>query len=161
MSLSQAQALDNINQYNDAHSKDVPKQAFRNNVKHSKYIFRNGKVANFVDGVYVTTVEWEVEELMKEVKARHPHIHLMDGKDIPQTADEAREALRAKIIAEHEATKARTMNKDNDAGNTDITKLVPGNTRSIGDVAGESTSAASEGGAKPAVVVTPKVTASK
>lgn len=99
---------------------------FKCHVQSCKYYFKNGSVAYFTDGRFATSNEEEIEELMAEIKARHPHIYIDDKEKTASSAmQDPMSALRAKIIAEYEAerkfksTQTPEVTQLGDTGNTD------------------------------------------
>lgn len=81
---------------------------FMSNIPSSRYIFKNGKVANFVGGIYTTSIASEIEELDSEVDNGHPHISIDSSRRVI-SADELdpmvalKKKLRAEILAEQAA----------------------------------------------------------
>jgi hypothetical protein len=110
---------------------------FKSTYPHINYIFKNGKQAIFVNGVYRTDVQWEIDELMHEISLGHPHIAVdAEAPTIDSEMIDPMNALRAKIIAEFLAKEAKATDPNNDMGNTDPNaKLMPGNSRDISEAA--------------------------
>lgn len=103
------------------------------------YVFGSGKVAVFIQGFYRTAVQWEIEELEREIANGHPHIH-RPAKEEDRVVESAlldpMAALRAKIIAEYKAAELAATNPDRDMGQTDQNaKLMPGNTMDVAEAA--------------------------
>lgn len=92
---------------------------FCSNLPSSKYVFRSGKVANFVRGQYLTTIQSEIDELNNEIELGHPHISI-DPKE--KTVDSMHADPLAKIkkqaIEEYIAAQAAAIDPSNDMGNT-------------------------------------------
>lgn len=77
-------------------------------IKSCKYIFKDGTVANFVNGKFPTTLPQQIEELDKVVAAGHPHIHVRKGEEVVDydTTDPLAE-LRKKFFNEFKAEQAQ------------------------------------------------------
>lgn len=81
---------------------------FRSNLPSCKYIFRSGKVAEFVAGNYITKNQKEIDELNEEISYGHPHLFVEAGRTTVQ-ADELdplnalKKKLRQEILAEMDA----------------------------------------------------------
>ena len=107
-------------------------KVFKSNIPSINYIFPWGTVAAFQFGVYRTEVEKEVEHLNAEVALKHPHIYIDDAeKEIDSAMVDPIHALRAKIIAEYEASRARAENPDQDLGQSDQSAVKPSNSRDV------------------------------
>jgi hypothetical protein len=117
----------------------VAARVFRSNVMSMRYVFKNGKVAAFLSGKYSTDIAHEIQELDAEVAAHHPNINT-NPEEIIDTIDPI-EALKKKHIEEYLAQQAKSLHKDNDAGNSEQTKLNVANSRTVGDGAAGSDSA--------------------
>lgn len=114
-------------------------QLFKSRIASMRYVFKNGKTANFILGQYATDVESEITELHAEIKSGNPILHI--DKDEPtKLFVEPIESLRAKIIAEYEAEKARTLNKNNDAGYSVQGRLNVANSSTVSEGAASSDS---------------------
>ena len=82
-----------------------------------------GKKIRFVAGVYITDNEHEIEFLDKEIKQGHPMIYVKKGDEVVGAeALDPMAAIKAKIIAEHEAAKAAQADPKRDMGNTSTPK---------------------------------------
>jgi hypothetical protein len=85
----------------------------------SKYAFRSGKVANFVDGKYLTAIKSEIEELTAEIESDNPYLYV-DKNELTVSSDKADplETYRKKVIEEYIAAQTKAINPANDMGNT-------------------------------------------
>ena len=109
---------------------------FKSTIPSVNYIFANGKPAIFQQGVYRTTIDWEIQELEKEVKNGHPHLYLDENeKQIDSEMVDPMNALRAKIIAEFLDAQSKAVNPANDMGSTTQEPLKPANSRDVADAA--------------------------
>lgn len=90
------------------------------NVPSSRYVFKNGKIANFIGGIYTTHIEQEIAELDFEVANDHPNI-FVDPKRRVISADELdpmavlKKKLRAELKAEMDAEAATGRDFGNSA----------------------------------------------
>lgn len=139
---TQAQAMA-ANLQKVAEAKKVPRRVFRSNLLTMRYVFKAGKVANFLtkDGVtsqYVTDLSHEIEELDAEIAMGHPHI--LEGKEETTEAVDTMEALRQKHIQEYLAAQAKATKKDNDAGSSEQGKLNMSHSGNIAEAAAGSDS---------------------
>jgi hypothetical protein len=68
----------------------------------------NGKFLYFKNGELATADEEEIKELDAEIKRKHPHIYIDEGKKTITSEEllDPMAALKKRIIAEHEATKS-------------------------------------------------------
>ena len=107
---------------------------FCSNLPSSKYIFKSGKVANFVRGQYLTSIESEIAELNADIGFGHPNIHI-DPKE--RTVDSLHADPLAKIkklaIEEYLAAQQRAVDPSNDMGNSVQTGVIQ-NSRTIASV---------------------------
>lgn len=79
--------------------------AFQSRLPSSRYIFKDGTVATFVNGEFLTDVESQIAELMSEINSKnaHPYIYVdPERKEVDIEAD-PQAALKAQIRAELEA----------------------------------------------------------
>lgn len=101
-------------------------RVFKATLPSVNYVFKNGKPAIFVQGVYTTDVPFEIEELDAEIATRHPHIFIDESmREIDSAKVDPIAALREKIIAEYQATMAAATSLDNDLGNSTQGALKP------------------------------------
>lgn len=118
-------------------------RVFKATLPSINYIFKNGKPAIFVQGVYTTDVPFEIEEFEAEIAARHPHIFIDSAmREIDSAAVDPIAALREKIIAEYKATMANATSLDNDRGSSAQGALKPA---SSVDVAAATAGGSGEG----------------
>ena len=107
-------------------------KVFKSNIPSINYIFPWGTVAAFQFGTYRTDMEKEIEHLEAEVKLNHPHIYIDETeREIDSAMVDPIHALRAKIIAEYEASRARAENPDQDLGKSDQSAVKPSNSRDV------------------------------
>lgn len=101
-------------------------RVFKATLPSVNYIFKNGKPAIFINGMYTTDVPFEIEELDAEIATRHPHIFIDSAmREIDSAKVDPIAALREKIIAEYQATMAAATSLDNDLGNSTQGALKP------------------------------------
>jgi hypothetical protein len=101
-------------------------RVFKATLPSINYIFKNGKPAIFINGMYTTDVPFEIEELDAEIATRHPHIFIDEAmREIDSAKVDPIAALREKIIAEYKATMAAATDQDNDRGNSVQGQLKP------------------------------------
>ena len=111
-------------------------RVFKATLPSVNYIFKNGKPAIFVNGMYTTDVPFEIEELDAEISTRHPHIFIDESmREIDSAKVDPIAALREKIIAEYKATMAAATSMDNDRGTAEAPKLKPASTSDIMEAA--------------------------
>lgn len=77
----------------------------------ARYIFKNGKVAEFFGGVYHTEIKNEIEELNAEIAAGIGAIKQIAGQETINSLElDPVAVFKRKIIAEYEAGKLHSMN---------------------------------------------------
>lgn len=92
---------------------------FKSSLPSCRFIFSNGKVANFVRGQYTTTLENEIKELEAEVAEGNPHIYIDNSqKTISVEELDPLYAIKKKAIEEYLAQQQKAVNPNNDMGNT-------------------------------------------
>ena len=96
-------------------------RVFRSNVQSVKYVFKNGKVAAFMQGKYTTDIKYEIDELDEEIAAGHPNFSA--NKEEVVELIEPMEVLRSRFIAEYIANQKSATSGTNDAGNSEFVKL--------------------------------------
>lgn len=86
---------------------DVDLHVYHNRLPSCHYVFKDGSQGTFVAGVYKTANPYEVEQLDKEVRLKHPHIYVDKTKPAVISAKldadpmaALREKIRAEILAE-------------------------------------------------------------
>lgn len=116
------------------------KKVFKSRIDSCKYIFSNGKEANFIGGKYLTDLESEIAALEFEIKSGHPHIYIDTAeKEIDTEQMDPIEQIKKKAIAEYIAAQKAAVNPDNNMGSTEQGKLTGiSNSRSIAALTGES-----------------------
>lgn len=77
------------------------KQIFKSSIPHIRLVFKDGKVANFLNHVYMTDVPSEISELRAEIgeegfgKSKHPHIYIdSNEKEFDANAPTALELIK-------------------------------------------------------------------
>lgn len=109
---------------------------FKSTQLSSNYIFRSGKVANFVRGRFSTDDPTEIKELQNEVDTKHPYIY-KDAKEATIDTEKLdpmwklKQDMRAQILAEM----AASQDPSRDMGSYEQTKLSPSSTTDIAPVA--------------------------
>lgn len=107
---------------------------FKSTLPSVNYIFSNGKPAIFVNGVYRTDIQAEIEALKYEIAQKHPHIYVDPTEEtIESDMVDPMNALRAKIIAEYKASMAQATDPSRDMGSSEHGKLMPGNSSDIAE----------------------------
>ena len=107
---------------------------FKSSIPSINYIFAIGKPAIFQGGFHRTDVEWEIKELMAEVDLRHPHITIPESEServVDSSMVDPMAVLRAKIIADYEASKLADAAGNKDMGESKQGPLIPANSRDI------------------------------
>lgn len=134
------------------------KKVFKCRIPSSKYLFSNGKEANFIGGRYMTDVEAEIAALEGEIKLGHPHIYVDSAeKEVDTEQMDPIEQIKKKAIAEYIAAQTKAINTSNDMGNTEQGKLQGiGNSSSTAMLAtgSDSSTAVNEGSQAPAATPT-------
>jgi hypothetical protein len=107
-----------------------------------KYVFRSGKTAIFEGGVYRTTIDSEIAELIEQIAAGIGAIWQERGQEVVDSDDiDPVAVFKRKIIAEYEAEKARSL--DNGTSFSDSSASgKPTGTKAMGGNAAQSTSGA-------------------
>jgi hypothetical protein len=117
------------------HQFQMDKQACR-------YVFKSGKIAEFIGGLYRTTVKSEIEELQAEIDSGigsiwvPPEAPTIDSEDMDPVA-----VMKKKVIAEYLAQQARAQNNGESTSESDP-KTGMGNTKNLAAVSAGSTSGA-------------------
>lgn len=79
----------------------------------SKYLFTNGKEANFVNGQFTTAIPTEIHQLETEVLAGHPHLYMDPNRlEVDVANQDPLMDLKARIISEYEAAKQAMVKAD-------------------------------------------------
>ena len=78
---------------------------FKSNIPSSRYIFKDGTVANFTQGIYTTSIQEYIKELDTEILKGHPHISRESGRaqvslDELDPVSVMKKKLKAEILAE-------------------------------------------------------------
>ena len=123
----------------------VTARVFRSNIPSCRYVFKNGKVAPFIGGKYITNIKHEIDELDTEIEMKHPYISA--NKEEAVNTIEPLEALKVRFFAEFQAAQAANLLKSNDAGTSEQGKLNIANSSTVSAGMAGSSSA----GATPAL----------
>ena len=100
---------------------------YRSHIPSSKYIFKNGKEANFIQGRYTTADETEIAELDAEVKAGHPFIFVKaDEATVDSDQLSPLEHIKQQAIKEYLAAQASATDNSNDMGSTETKPVLQG-----------------------------------
>lgn len=100
------------------------------------YIFTNGKPAIFVQGKFTTNIDFEIQELEREIATGHPHIYIDPAEsEIDSDALTPMEILRAKVREELVAEMAAATNPANNMGTTVQEPVKPASTADIAQAA--------------------------
>ena len=92
---------------------------FKSRIPSCKFLFKNGKEANFIGGKFMTDNESEIAELQAEVDLRHPHIYVdPEEAKVDSERVDPLEQIRMKAVAEYLAKQAAAVATTNDRGNT-------------------------------------------
>lgn len=89
---------------------------FKTQVSSSKYIFRNGKIGNFVQGIYVTNLPKEIEELREEIAAGNTYFSEIGEVSAVEADPVSR--LKEDAIKEFIERQKSAVNPSNDMGTT-------------------------------------------
>ena len=110
------------------------KNRFFSRIPSCKYIFKNGKEAAFVGGIFDTDIPQEVAELEAEVAAGHPQIFIDPDQFVIDTAQiDPLAEIKRKAIEEYLAAQKAASDPANDRGTTEESKL---NVTSTADISG-------------------------
>jgi hypothetical protein len=104
-------------------AKDTSKVAarvFRSNIPSMRYIFKAGKVASFLSGIYYTDIAHEITELDAEIAHGHPNISSKPDEVV--TSVDPLEILKQKHFEEFKAQMAKSLAVGNNAGDSDAGK---------------------------------------
>ncbi len=132
---------------------------FINTLGNSRYTFKNGKNAHFIDGTFTTSLQSEIDELNEEIEAGNPYIKV-DPNRVTITADELDpiEMIRKKAVEDYKAKLSAAQDTEKNLSESDSGKLSGiGTTASIADMAAGSTSTDASPGA--ALLATPGASA--
>lgn len=111
-------------------------RVFKSTIPSVNYIFGNGKSAIFVNGVFRTDIEAEIQSLEYEVAQHHPHIYIDEKeREIDSALIDPMNAMKAKIIAEYLANQAAATSMSNDRGTSDQSGARPANTNDVASAA--------------------------
>lgn len=108
------------------------KHVFKSRVSSIKYIFKAGKEANFIAGLYYTSVDSEIAELNAEIEAGHP-IFYKDEAELTVDTDNMNplDIIKQKAVAEYIASQA-AQSKDSDKGSYEQGNVNPSSTTDLG-----------------------------
>lgn len=109
-------------------------RVFKSRIKMNTLCLPNGRVVRFVDGRMLTDLKEVIAYCEEEIRAGNPFIYMDDEKFADPKLEDPIEKLRAQIrrelLAEMKAT-----DPNNDAGNTEVQKVIPQSTQGIAAVA--------------------------
>lgn len=110
---------------------------YKSQVSSIKYVFKDGREACFVNGIYRTADAAEIEELDKELSGgRHPILYIDKAeKTIESNRIDPMAVLRENIIAEYLAEQAALNDPTRDMGNTKQEPVKPASTADVGAAA--------------------------
>jgi len=106
-------------------------------IKSCRMITEIGRVISFVDGMYVTDQQPEIDYLEKQLAAGHTKLSVVAGKEL-MTSDELdpMEVLRKKHIAEYLAEQKKLAEGKSVVDSVSVVqKLNPGSTGDVADLA--------------------------
>ncbi len=125
------------------------KKQFKSHLLSSKYIFKNGKEANFIGGVFLTNVEHEVSELQNEIELGHPHIYVdLNALEVDTKYVDPMEALKAKHFAEFEALQKKATDGSMDMGTSVQGKNVVTSSANVANAAADASAGSTGAAAK-------------
>lgn len=107
---------------------------FKSTIPSCKYILSNGKNANFVGGIYRTSLDHEVAELQNEIKLEHPHIEYIgqiSADDLDPVA-----VLKRKAVEEYLANQRAAIDPSRDMGTSTPGSITDGMVNSTGTTTG-------------------------
>lgn len=96
---------------------------YKSSVPSIQYIFKDGRPAWFIDGLYKTSDSKKIEELDAEIKLGHPYFSHAAKEESTAVLDEndivgsMRERIRQQIIEEEKAKVRAASDKARDMGN--------------------------------------------
>ena len=131
------------------------KNRYFSRVPSCKFIFKSGKEAAFVGGIFDTDFASEIKELDEEVATGHPHIFVnVDQLTIDSECLDPLTEIKRKAIEEYIAAQVAASDPKNNRGNTKETKLNTVTTADIAAASADSSSgqAVAETGAAPSVI---------
>ena len=112
---------------------------FKADLSSCRYIFKSGKIAQFEGGWYRTSIESEIKELNEQIAEGIGSIFLVPGEEtIDSEMIDPMAVLKAKIIADYEAEKARSL--DNGVSFSQQGKVVPASTKTVAAISADSLS---------------------
>lgn len=92
---------------------------FKSRIPSCKFLFKNGKEANFIGGRFMTDVQSEIDELQAEVTLNHPHIYVDSAEaKVDSEKLDPLEEIRKKAVADYLAKQAAAVATSNDRGST-------------------------------------------
>jgi hypothetical protein len=130
------------------------KNRYFSRVPSIKYIFKNGKEAAFIGGVFDTDFESEIVELDAEIKSGHPHI-FTDASQLTVDSEQVDpiEEIKKRAIAEYLASVKAVSDVTNDRGTTVQEPVKPTSTLDVAEASADSSSGASTPVAAPSAPV--------
>lgn len=111
-------------------------RVFKSSIPSITVILGNGKPCIFVQGVYRTAIQGEIDLFESEIAQGHPHLFIdPNEREIDSTMIDPMNAMRAKIIAEYVASQAAATSMTNDRGTSDQSGAKPANTADVASAA--------------------------
>lgn len=127
---------------------------FFSHIPNSTFIFPNGEVAAFQGGRYATDNPAKAAYLQYEIDAGNPYLYRKEGSMQVSKEDLAPDAeYRKRVIAEYLASQEAAKANPPEMGTSEQGKLNVADTLELGQVAADSTGAASSSAAAGAVAV--------
>ena len=109
---------------------------FKSRTRSCKYVFKDGRVANFIFGRFTTKDEKQAQELETEIALGHPDIFVdPDEKEADPRLDSPEIKSRAAVIKELIQSNLLSLDPTRDLGQVAINPLNPQNTSNIASVA--------------------------
>lgn len=109
-------------------------RVFKSRMKMNTICLPNGRICRFVDGRLLTDIKEVIEYIESEIKLGNPFIYMDEEKfadpKLEDPIEKLREQIRNELLAEMKAT-----NPNNNAGTTEVQKLIPQSTQGIKDIA--------------------------
>jgi len=121
---------------------------FHNNVQSSKMVTDKGRTISFVGGQFVTDVEEDIEYLQREIALGNTFLYVKAGKEVMTSAElDPMKALRKQHLEEFaalqkEAARKIAAGEALSESESEVQKLVPGSTATVGLLSAGSDSVA-------------------
>lgn len=111
------------------------KQVFLNSLRNCKFILRNGKECNFINGMYFTDSADEIDELQYEISQGHPHLSQDADKskrEVDTNADPLK-TIKEAAIAEYLANQ-KVLEANQDETKTTLNDPLPKDPEALKDM---------------------------